>query len=269
MFDLHNHMLPGLDDGALDWNQSLQMARIAVEDGIEGIVCTPHWVLGYFENTGQRVLDAVETLREKLHENGIPLEVYPGLELRLDQDIPRKIREGTLLTINGTGRYALIELPEEVVPQHLRNFFWELQSENITPIIGHPERNRMLMHQPTRLQKWVEMGVLVQITAASLLGKFGSDFRKFSLSLLKHRMVHVVATDAHGTNSRTPRLSEALRELEKVVGKPMARQLVYDNPKGIIAGEPLTLYDPIPFKSRSPRKPFWKKVFSFLEPKQM
>lgn len=262
MYDIHNHMLPGLDDGAFNWEKSLVMALLAAEDGIAGIVCTPHWVSGFFENTRAPVLKTLNTLKEKLKEHNIPLSVYPGSELRLDFDIPQKIETGELLTINDMGRYALIEFPDEVLPQNLDHFFWDLHAQNITPIIAHPERNRILQRDPVRLYRLVELGALTQITGASLLGRFGTEVRKFAIMLLEHNMVHVLATDAHGPTTRSPRLSEAAKELERIVGKQTAQQIVRDTPKSIIDGQNISPLDLIPLSNRSSP---WKKFFSLFK----
>jgi protein-tyrosine phosphatase len=155
MFDLHSHMIPGLDDGASDWDQSLAMARMALEDGIEGVVCTPHWVTGRFDNTRPRILRSLGKLQRKLADHHIPLEVYPGAELRLDLGLPQRIHNGELLTLNDTGRFALIELPEELLPQNLDEFFWDLQMQKMTPMISHPERYLELRRDPVRLYHWV------------------------------------------------------------------------------------------------------------------
>ena len=263
MIDLHNHMLPGLDDGALNWKQSLAMGQMAVEDGIQGIVCTPHWVVGHFENRRTVIVGQVKTLQEKLQSAGIPLKVYPGAELHLDFDIPEKILSGELATLNDTGRFALIELPMDVVPRNMKHFFWRLQAADITPIISHPERNSALRRHPSRLFRWVQMGVLTQVTAASLIGRFGTDARKFAVSLLEHRMVHIIGTDAHDTGDRIPQLSEGLREAEKIVGKETAREMVLENPQHILQGEAVRTRDPIPYPSRQGSSRF-KKFASFL-----
>lgn len=264
MFDLHNHMLPGLDDGAPDWEQSLNMARIATEDGIEGVVCTPHWVFGSFDNTRSLVMNTVDNLRHRLAEAEIPLEVYPGSELRLDFNLPQKIESRELLTLNDSGRYALIELPDDILPQNMSNFFWELQSQDITPIIAHPERNRRLLRHPTRLFKWVNMGVLTQLTASSILGRFGKEIRSFSILLLKHNMIHVLATDSHGPKARVPKLKEGLEAVEKIVGAEKAHKMVFDTPRRVIRGEDVIPQDPIPFKSRTNTGSPIRKFFSFL-----
>jgi len=263
-FDMHNHMLPGLDDGASNWKQSLTMASMAVEDGIEGVVCTPHWVLGRYENTRSMILSALETFKEKLAEHEIPLKVYPGAELHLDVSIPQGIQAGELLTINDTGRFALIELPQELLPQNLEEFLWDLQTQKITPIIGHPERNTVLLQDPARLYEWVQMGVLTQLTAASLLGLFGRKVQRFSALLVEHNLIHVLATDAHGLHERSPILSEGYKVIEEMKGEETAFQMVCETPKRIIQGEPVSPVEPILIPARSTGFTHWKRFFSFF-----
>ena len=144
-------MLPGLDDGSPDCEQSLVMARIAVADGIRDVVCTPHWAPGAFENTRLPVLRALKEFQEKLCDNGIPLTVHPGAELRLDPDLIRKIDSGEILTLNDTGRFALIELPDMFLPRSLEVFFRNMLSCGITPVISHPERNHAFLRDPMPL----------------------------------------------------------------------------------------------------------------------
>lgn len=264
LIDMHNHMLPGLDDGASNWKQSLTMASMAVEDGIEGVVCTPHWVVGRYENTRSVILSTLETFKKKLADNEIPLKVYPGAELHLDVSIPQGIRAGDLLTINDTGRFALIELPQELLPQNLEEFFWDLQTQKITPIIGHPERNAVLLQDPARLYEWVQMGVLTQLTAASLLGLFGRRVQKFSASLVEHNLAHILATDAHGLHVRTPILSEGYKVIEGMKGEETAFQMVCETPKRVIHGEPVIPDEPMLIGAHSTGFTHWKRFFSFL-----
>ena len=246
--------------GASDWHQSLAMANMAVEDGIKGVVCTPHWVLGRYEKTRPMILSALEKLQKKLADHDIPLKVYPGAELRLDVSLSQRIRAGELLTINDTGRFALIELPEGPLPQNLEEFFWDLKVQKITPIISHPERNTVLLQDPTRLYQWVQMGVLTQLTAASLLGRFGTKVQEFATLLVEHNLIHVLVTDAHGLSTRTPKLSEGFRVIEGMKGKKAAVEMVCGTPKRIIHGELVVPDEPIPIHNRLSRKRF----FSFL-----
>lgn len=263
MIDIHNHILPGIDDGATDWEQSIAMAHVAVEDGITDIVCTPHWVLGKYENTRGTVLTLLDELKKRLSDNGIALRLHPGMELRLDSSLISRIQEGEILTINDRKAYALIELPEEALPRNLEDFFWQLQLQNIKPIIGHVERNPVLRQDPIRLYRWAEMGIITQVTAASLLEEFSPEIRDFAIQIVEHRMVHVLVTDAHGLRMRTPKLSDAYKVVENILGPDGAREMTCDLPGRILMGEPVLTAEPIPMYMPSSRPSFWQRIFSF------
>ncbi len=264
MFDLHNHCLPGLDDGSCDWQESLAMARVAVEDGIEGVVCTPHWVRGAYENTREITMQAMAEYRKQLDAHGIPLRIYPGSEVRLEIGLHQAIEAGEVLTINDTMTVVLVELPTDVLPGNLEELFWDLQMRGLRPVISHPERNLAFLRNPARLFKLTEMGVLTQITGASLLGLFGERVQQFTVMLLQHRMAHILASDAHGATARPPRLADACEAAAGIVGSDMAMQMVRDIPWQIIQGEPVSTCDPLPLKIRTPKTAFWKRPFSFL-----
>lgn len=263
MLDLHNHILPGLDDGALNWEQALAMARMALNDGVTGIVCTPHWVSGYYDNTLPKVMAITDTFREKLKEEDIPLLIYPGSELRLDYNLTERIKSGEVMTLNNTGRYALVEFPTEILPHNLDSFFWELQVNDITPILSHPERHAIMMQNTSMLYKWVENGVLVQITSASLLGRFGSHVRRYAESLLEHRLAHILATDAHGLSMRTPRLAEGFDTVCAIAGPEIAHQMVCDIPRSVVEGVSAKVPDPIPLVRNAKPSPF-SRFYSFF-----
>ncbi len=259
MIDIHSHILPGLDDGARDLYQALAASYLAAEDGIRGIVCTPHWVKGKCENTRPEVMHALEKLKQGLDGQAIPLDLYPGTELHVDEGMIPGILRGELLTLNDTGRYALLELPVATVPPFLEELLDRMRAEGIEPIIAHPERNLVFLRRPEQLFDLIEAGALAQLTAASLVGHFGERIRLFSVLMLEHGLAHVLATDCHGPQMRSPNLSEARKVAEAVVGVEQARILVSDNPRMIVAGEPVHRFDLLPVKSR---KSIWRKLFS-------
>jgi protein-tyrosine phosphatase len=193
-------------------------------------------------------------------EEKIPLTLYPGSELRLDVTLPARIREGEVLTLNDRGRYILLELSGESLPQNLEDFIFRFQLEGVTPVISHVERSKAFREDMGRLYQLVQSGVLAQLTAFSLLGKAGEEVRKFSLLLLEHRLVQILATDAHGLRTRTPRLSEGYEIVKDVLGETKALAMVRDIPARILRGEPVVTDDPVAV--RRPSSPsFWKRVF--------
>jgi len=244
MIDLHCHILPNLDDGARSLDEALEMAHMAVEDGIEGIVCTPHWLPGIYENDRERILTKLRIFEQKLADNCIPLRLYPGSELRIDPRLADLLKSKQVLTLNDTGRYALIELPQMHIPERVDEFLWHLAVSGLTPILGHPERNLFLHQHVNRFYRWAEAGVLIQITAASLEGGFGEIVRDFAIFLLKHNLVHIIATDAHDLRFRSPNLSQAFRIAARLVGDEMAEKLVNKNPHRVVNAEPIVMEKP-------------------------
>lgn len=243
MIDIHAHILPGLDDGAKTWEQSLQMARMAVEDGIKMMVATPHLFKSRTidmkqVNPKERILRHVDELRRKLLEEEIPLEIIPGCDFPISFESLQLLDSGQALTINDANRYLLLELPDTSLPPAIQEVCFHLQSRGITPIITHPERHLIIQEAPSKLKRLIDLGCLTQMTGNSLTGWFGRRVKKISRQLVKLGYVHLLATDAHDLKRRPPLLKQALIELSRLVGENRALAMVSDIPAKIIRGEP-------------------------------
>ncbi len=243
MIDIHAHILPGVDDGAKTWEESLEMAQMAVKDGIRVMVATPHLFIRRTSgpsqlNDKELVLQRVAQLKQKLSEANIPLEIIPGCDFPLSFESLKLLEAGRALTINDANRYLLLELPDTSLPPAMEEICFQLQSKGITPIITHPERHLIIQEMPHKLGRLIELGCLVQLTGNSLTGWFGRRVKKISRQLIKLGYVHLLATDAHNIRGRPPLLSEAVAELSRLVGETRARAMVHDIPGKIIAGEP-------------------------------
>lgn len=251
MTDIHCHLLPGVDDGARDWETCLEMARVAVADGIETIVATPHWP-GDEEGSSrsERVLELTGQVQERLEAEGIPLRVLPGHELVILPDVVEALENGEALGLgrsladgNGTGdtRYALLETPYQPLPFFLRDLIFQVQSRNITPVIAHPERNPTVQGKPETLDEYVGIGCLIQVSAGSILGHFGSTVRRTARTILEHGWCHVIASDAHSADGRPPILSTARDAAARIIGPEAARLAVEETPAAIAAGRRVRL----------------------------
>ena len=206
------------------------------------------------------ILAAIEELRTRLRQTEIRLELYPGCELAIDSNLTEKIESGELLTINDNRRIALVEMPSEFIPPNLDRFFWMMLVKGITPVLAHPERNYLLMKNPSVLLKWIQTGVLVQITGASLRGHYGQEIRDFSAKLLQHRMVHFVASDSHGPDRRRPVLSKARAITEAIIGPEEAYKIFHEYPVQILRGE---VPDVIPAIPPEKKTPLIRRIFPF------
>ena len=158
-------------------------------------------------------------------------------------------------------KIALVEMPAEIIPPNLDRFFWMLQVKGVTPVLAHPERSYQLMRNPSVLSEWVQAGVLVQITGSSLRGHNGREIRDFSVKLLRHRMVHLVASDAHGPGWRRPVLSKARAITETIIGPEEAHKIFHEYPVLVLQGEVPDVMPAIPLEKKVPliRRifPFW------------
>ena len=251
MIDIHCHILPGIDDGAETIEESLEMARIALEDGTTTIVATPHQQNGVYTNSAESIRQHVETLRMALKEENIPLEILPGADVHIDVNTVEKIKSGEIMTVNQTGRYFLLEFPAHTIPPNIEKITFDLLLKNITPILTHPERIAEVQENPQRIYDLVASGVLSQITAMSLSGGFGGRARKCAKTLLQHNLAHIIASDAHSTSSRPPVLSEGVKSAAKIVGEEFATAMVSSIPQQIITGEVVPHLDPpIPVKRK-------------------
>jgi protein-tyrosine phosphatase len=255
MVDIHHHLLFGLDDGSKDIETSIEMARAAVAEGITHVVCTPHANSRYeFNPVVNR--ERVGLLRERLAAEGIPLTLGIGCDFHLSYDnIQAALKDPARYSINGLG-YLLVELPDFGLPNGLTETYYELQLAKSTPILTHPERNQTLQADATRMVNWLRGGLLVQITADSILGKWGKKAEQMAHQFLENRWVHFLATDAHNMTSRPPRMREAHAIVASKYGQSYTDLLCIANPAAVFNGaplppqeEPLHLYEDMEAKS--------------------
>ena len=243
MIDIHTHILPGIDDGARDLEEALEMARLAVADGIRVMVATPHLFkhksVDLAAINEKRVIqEHLDIFRDRLAAEGIALEILPGCDVPLCVEALSLLAEDRVLTVNDGKRYLLLELPHFSIPPSLEDICFRLQSRGLTPIITHPERQPLIQERPDRLGRLIDLGCLAQLTACSLTGGFGRRVAKVSRQLVKKGYIHLLASDTHNTRGRPPMLSKAVSELSKLVGLEQARAMVTHIPEKIIRGEP-------------------------------
>jgi len=248
MVDLHTHILPGLDDGPADATEALAMCRAAVDDGTTTVVATPHMAGGLYNVTREAVLDGVRCLRARLEAEDVPLLVEPGADIHITPDLPDLLREGRLVTVGdrpvGSGAYVMLELPHTVIPQGVLEVLFAVQVMGVTPLISHPERNFEVQNDPEVMRPWVAAGTVLQLTAASVVGDFGRRARRCAHYLLRSRLAHVVASDAHSAARRPPGLSRARAVVASLLSAEETEAMFVRRPPRILAGDDLDLPEP-------------------------
>lgn len=260
MIDIHCHILPGIDDGPVTLDEAVTMCRVATADGITTVVATPHFRPGRFAAPTTQVVEKITALEEELRRQGIVLRLLYGADVTVVPELVSHLEREAYLTINNTGRYFLAELPHDSVVPRWDHFLLSLLGHGKVPILTHPERNQWFLSHPDALYSFVTRGGMVQITAMSLTGRFGEEAREFSLMLLRHNLVHVIATDAHNSTHRPPVLSGGVKAAEKVIGIERARALVTTIPQAIIEGRPIAAPEPVPIAQAQKRTTWMQRL---------
>jgi protein-tyrosine phosphatase len=232
MIDLHCHYLPGIDDGAQTLEESLALARAAVADGITHAVMTPHVHVGVYENRAASIKQAVETFRAALAEHRIPLAISAGGEVRIDSEIIELLAAGEIPFVGQLGgqRVMLLEMPHGQVPVGAERFTAWLLKQGVLPLIAHPERNKDVMRSLAKLDPFIEQGCKLQVTAGSLIGRFGDMAERRARELLDRGDIFAVATDAHNIDNRPPLMQAARTFLAADAGEAAATALTRGNP---------------------------------------
>lgn len=181
MIDIHCHILPGLDDGPNQVEESLIMLEKAVEEGINTIVVTPHHN-NAFKPSIEQIIKGRDKLQEIIYDKNIPISLILGQEIRIYGELLEDYINGKLFSVKKDSRYLLIEFDSSDVPKYSERLFYDMQCKGLIPIIVHPERNKKILKHPEILYKFIQNGALSQITASSITGQFGKKVQKFSFS---------------------------------------------------------------------------------------
>ena len=265
MIDLHAHILPGLDDGAESLEESVEMCRISYEDGVRTIVATPHILPGVYNNRRSTILAKTEELNEAIAKRGVrnaefgiqtpdanpnnsfsdhsairnphsEFRILPGADVHFSPDLVQLCQNGEIVTVNDDGRFLMVEFDFMDLPYQGEKVLFQLIARGITPVITHPERNYEIARAPKRYYEMIKMGCLGQVTAMSLTGEFGPEVKRVAERLVAHRLIHFIASDTHSVRGRTPLLSPAVKEAEKIVGRDEAERMVTESPRQLLDG---------------------------------
>ena len=239
MVDIHSHILPGLDDGSKSLEESIAMVETAKQSGTTDIVATPHANSQYTFDP-QKIAEHASALTA-----AVPgIKIHTGCDFHLSfENIQDALQDPSKYTINHK-QYLLVEFPDMVTFTTTPQIFAELRSRGMVPIVTHPERNLFLQERTKDLEAWVREGCYVQITALSFLGTFGKKARDSANDMMKHGLVHFVASDAHDLSYRTTSLKEAFDYVADRFGRDRAEQVFIYNPRAVIEGDEILPMQP-------------------------
>jgi protein-tyrosine phosphatase len=240
--DIHSHILPGFDDGAESNEEFFQMARAAVRGGTSLMAATPHYDCEGPSFEPAEIAAAVAEHNLLLRDNGIPLVLVQGMEVRINAGLFDRVTGGGGLEgmrLGEAGRYMLVDLQLSDMPVATPDILFQVMLRGITPVLAHPERNRYLVEHPSVPRELVERGTVLQVNSGSLEGTYGRDARRAARLMLKEGIATLVASDSHGVRGRSPDMSVAVRLLDRLLGKGASELLMGVNPRKVLEGEEL------------------------------
>jgi protein-tyrosine phosphatase len=238
MIDIHNHILPAVDDGAKDAEMALSMLREAVSQNIGHLVLTPHLyepdIIDGTSDWKNRTQQGFKTVQNLIKDNKLALDVTLAAEVRYQDFLPTILKELPVLI---GGKYLLLEFSFHNVPIHIEHVIRELMIQGIVPILAHPERIKPWRYEPDRLERLINMGCLSQVDIGSITGNLGEESQKFALHLLEKDAVHILGSDAHDIERRPILARQGYEWIKTKYGKDYADLLLKENGQRILAGK--------------------------------
>lgn len=248
IIDIHNHLLVGVDDGPRNIDGMIELLKQAKEQGIEGVIVTPHHLHPRYQNKFPKVEKLLKELSENPEVKELGIDLYPGQEIRITDDVLTDIDNKDIQGLYHS-KYLLIELPSDHVPTFTTRLIYEIQNKGFIPIIVHPERNKAIAKDINLLFELINIGALSQITASSLTGDFGRNVQKISIEMIEHRLIHFIASDAHHAEKRpfgfdklftTPKIKHLKSNIEDLL----------TNNEGIINNENILTQKPLKYERK-------------------
>ncbi len=234
--DIHCHIMPGVDDGSPDMAPSLEMLKIADKNGITHLILTPHHKPMHHNVSPEHNVLYRKKLQEAAKEAGIRAKLFSGNEIYYSDETMEELLQGKICSLAGSD-YVLVEFHPTNPFKAIQNAMNRVQASGYIPIVAHVERYSDIVEKPERVGDLIDMGCLIQVNASSIMGKYGFGISHFTKKLLKENYVHFIASDAHDTGRRAPKLLECREYVERKYGEEYAKKLFFTNPANVIRNE--------------------------------
>lgn len=232
-FDIHSHILPGIDDGAQSLTETVKMLHIAHKEGIRSIITTPHFHEGRFRISKKQIREALHKVEQAIKDENLDISLYLGNEIYYSQSSLELLIKKQIFTL-AESNYVLVEFSPMAPFQYIKSGLQSFVLNGYWPILAHVERYKSVAKDIDRVYDLIELGGYIQVNAGTVAGDLGRKNQRIVKKLLKNNTVHFIGTDSHSERSRAPRMEKSISYIRKKFGEDMVKELFYINPKKII-----------------------------------
>lgn len=243
MIDFHTHIIPNIDDGARNIDETISLIKEAKEAGFNEIILTSHYIENYYETNVPERNMWVQAITENLKNKGIKIKIYLANEIYLSDNMMQLLIDGKASTINDTC-YVLFEMPLNVEPMNLYNVIYTLQENKIIPVLAHPERYTFVQKDPELIYDLIQQGVLMQANYASILGYYGKNAQFMVKKFFENNMIHFLGSDVHRPNTIYKMIPEAMEKIEEIIGEQKLEELSTTNPMLVLNNKKIEIEEP-------------------------
>ncbi len=247
MIDFHTHILPNVDDGSRNVEETFNLLKEAESVGFDSIISTSHYIENYYESPVDERKEWINALTTVLKKENIDINLYLGNEVYFSENIIKLLNENQISKINNS-KYMLFEFAMNVKPINVYDVIYEMIQNKITPILAHPERYRFVHQDPSFIYDLIDNGVLMQVNYASIIGWYGQKSEILAKKFLESNMISFLGSDVHRPNTIYPKIPEILEIIEEIIGKEKLFELTTLNPNRVLQNEDIELPDPKEFK---------------------
>lgn len=232
MIDFHSHILPNIDDGSRNIEQSEKIVKEAQDAGFTKIIATSHYIEKYYEYNEEERIKLIEQVRKQ----SCDVDIVLGNEIFFTEDMIKLIKEKKASTINNS-RYILFELPMNSKPMNAKEVVYRLIEEGYIPIIAHPERYTYVQENIEYVRELFEMGTLFQSNYGSIIGMYGKKAEKTIKRLLKEKLIQFLGSDVHYENQIYPKIPKAIKKIRKILSDEELKELTTINAQKVLNNE--------------------------------
>lgn len=235
-YDIHSHLLPGVDDGAKSGAETEALIDMEYKQGVRNIIMTPHYRPGMFEPNENEILEAYGYAEKIVRKKGYDMNIYLGCEFYADVDILEILECRKDFFLNQT-QYFLIEFPVNTSQLEMREILCTALSYGWVPVLAHVERYDIVGKKLDFVEELSDLGVFISVNAGSVIGEEGFSQKRLCHRLLKKNLVDLIGSDAHGISRRKPMLGPCGEYLKKKYGADFVKRIMLENPKNIVEGK--------------------------------